>query len=88
MICPGYFTAFTGTFFELATGTKNCHGEKTLDADKREFGSKLMENCKGKCYNVQLVKEISTNFRGVRVEYTIITSVVKSIEMFLRGDKF
>ena len=47
-----------------------------------------MENCKGKCYNVQLVKEISTNFRGVRVEYTIITSVVKSIEMFLRGDKF
>ena len=83
-----YFTAFTGTFFEFATGTKICQREKTLDADKREFGSKLMENCKGKCYNVQLVKEISTNFRGVRVEYTIITSVVKSIEMFLRGDKF
>ena len=52
-----------------------------FDADK-EKSCNIIIRLKGKCFNDLLVKVLSTNLRGVKVEYMIMTSEIKSQQKF------
>ena len=48
-----------------------------FDADKEKSGNIIIRR-KGKCFNVLLVKVLSTNLRGIQVQYMITTREIKS----------